>query len=193
VEQIGITKLNGMYPGEKKGLAVALLLDLGYIAQSPRIPGKRRSFDVIKPLPERAAFDALLRERYSCGIESAASDAYSEIRDLAAELSGWAGGMPANFQQAAKYAEVRSAADDLEELELPFDAPEALWGIELIVYPSQGDSRAERASWAAGILEDIASAIDNIADTENEEVAKYRDMIRADAKHVRGVRFPSMF
>lgn len=160
-ETISARKLTSTYGR----LATQVLAD--YLEQVGA--GRSKSYKILKPLPPPQDYKFLENQHFQRTVEDLISDANSEVDSLAEELREWYDNMPENLQSGDRGSRLEEAADTLEGLDKPEPEGE-LAEFKVVFRPGQKvTSRADRASEAANMYREVAQALRDFVEDQQEE------------------------
>lgn len=135
-------------------------------------------------------------------VESAISEAFSELEELGNEMREWSDNLQDNFSGTAKAEAVGDAADTLEGLSVP-DVAGSVADIEVTITDlkprKKPYSRAARRDQAVYILESCVQALTEFRDDESisEDVAATADDLTGELENAKdeaeGIEFPGMY
>jgi hypothetical protein len=137
------------------------------------------------------------------GVLDLASEAYSEIEELAQEMRDWSDNIETNFGGTTKYEEVSAAADELENIEEPSVNLTAINDHKIMFQdPTPRRRPKSRATRAGDIASKLIAVEDGLrdyiektpeADPARDEAEGLADEIENDRNDLENVSFPGMF
>jgi hypothetical protein len=155
--------------------------------------GAVRHYTVLKMLPVPAEFERQLNLKFTQSIDSAVSDAFSEIESLNDECQQWYDNLPQSFQDGDKGGELQNAIDALSAVSMP-DVPESLADLSVTHVPQRElNSRATRLGDAVDLLREVVEILN---DSDNESLDGASDLageLENAIGEVEGVDFPGMY
>lgn len=185
---LGIVKLQNMF-GKR---AVKVLACGGFIREADgRKRGAPRSFVCSKLLPTVDTYREMERVQFSITFADAISQAGSEVESLKDELQEWFDNLPEAFQQGDKGNALEEAVSALENVNLPDGVPDWFeeWAAltppgkgSFVFFPSDGTSRADRGSDAAGLLRQAGEKLRELGEGLEQEAVDLRDDEDEDPK-----------
>jgi hypothetical protein len=185
-EVLGIVKLTNIF-GKR---AAKVLACAGFITEAPdRKRGAPRSFVCKQLLPTLDTYREMERVHFSVTVADAISNAEGEAESLKDELQEWFDNLPENFQQGDKGSQLEEAVSALESVQFPtlpdwFEEWAALVKDRntFVFFPSDGNSRADRGSDAAGQLRQAGEKLRELGEGLEQEAVDLRDDEDEDPK-----------